>query len=101
LTSRRSRLALRISAFLVERAGAPAGEGDRIYASAGEFLEAARERAPAQVGLGFPLLLHPATDVIADLQLYERPQRRPGVVHVRKVAAKGWCIVHQYSSLGA
>jgi hypothetical protein len=86
------------SAFFVEGAGAPAGEGDRIDASAGEFLEAARQWAPAEVGLRFPLLLHPAADVIADLELYERAQRRPGVVHVRKVAAKGWCTVHQYSS---
>ena len=83
------------SAFFVERAGAPAGEGDRIDASTGELLEAARQWAPAEVGLGFPLLLDPAADVIADLELYERAQRRPGVVHVRNVAVKGWCTVHQ------
>jgi hypothetical protein len=77
------------SAFFVERARAPAGEGDGIDASAGEFLEAAGERPPAEVGLRFPLLLDPAADVIADLELYERAQRRPGVVHVRKVAPRG------------
>jgi hypothetical protein len=87
------------SAFFVKGAGAPAGEGDRIDASTRELLEAARQWAPAEVRLRFPLLLDPVADIIADLELYERAQRRPGVVHVRNVAGKGWCTVHQCSSL--
>ena len=61
-----------------------------IDASTCEFLEAARQWTPAKMGLGFPLLLDPDADVVADLELYERTQRRPGVVHVRNVAAKRW-----------
>jgi hypothetical protein len=48
--AQRVRLWLASSAFFVERAGAPAGEGDRIDASTGELLEAARQWAPAEVG---------------------------------------------------
>jgi hypothetical protein len=95
--AQRVRLRLASSAFFVERAGAPAGEGDRIDASTSELLGAARQWAPAEVGLRFPLPLDPAADVVADLELYERSQRRPDVVHVRNVAAKRWCTVHQCS----
>jgi hypothetical protein len=83
----------------VEGAGAPAGEGDRIDASTGELLEAARQWAPAEVGLGFPLLLDPAQTSSPILSSTNARQRRLGVVHVRNLAAKGWCTVHAGGSV--
>jgi hypothetical protein len=72
--------------LLLEGGRAPTGQGDRVDTSAREFVEPAGEWAPAQVGLTFSLLLYPVADVVTDLELHVRAQRRPGIVHARNVA---------------